>query len=438
MVIKMTVPKPTLSVVDAGALIVGMVIGVGIFETPALVAANTGTTETALFAWLLGGVMSLVGALCYAELATAYPDSGGTYYYLMRAFGRNLAFLFAWARLTVIQTGSITLLAYVFGDYASRLFSLGEYSSAIYAGVAIIVLTFLNIVGIQQGKWTQNLLTAAKILGLILIIIAGSILASPQPSIAAAPAEAKTTFGLAMVFVLLTYGGWNEAAYISAEVRPGRNNMVKVLLGSIAIITVIYLLINFAYIHGLGIGSMEKVKAPAAELMRRAWGENGARFVSVLIAVSALGSANATIFTGSRTNYALGRDFSIFRFIGRWSEQDTPKNSLIFQSVIALLLVFLGAITRKGFSTMVDYTAPVFWFFFLLSGISLIVLRYREPQVSRPFQVPIYPIIPLIFCGICGYMLHSSLAYTGIGATIGVGVLLTGIPLLILNQRKER
>ena len=438
MVTKMTVPKPTLSVVDAGALIVGMVIGVGIFETPALVAANTGTTETALLAWLLGGIMSLVGALCYAELATAYPDSGGTYYYLMRAFGRNLAFLFAWARLTVIQTGSITLLAYVFGDYASRLFSLGEYSSAIYAGVAIVILTFLNIVGIQQGKWTQNLLTAAKILGLILIIIAGSVLASPQSSIAAAPAETKTTFGLAMVFVLLTYGGWNEAAYISAEVRPGRNNMVKVLLGSIAIITVIYLLINFAYIHGLGIGSMEKVKAPAAELMRRAWGENGARFVSVLIAVSALGSANATIFTGSRTNYALGRDFPLFGFIGRWSEQDTPKNSLIFQSVIALLLVFLGAITRKGFSTMVDYTAPVFWFFFLLSGISLIVLRYREPLVARPFQVPIYPIIPLIFCGICGYMLHSSLAYTGIGATIGVGVLLTGIPLLILNQRKER
>jgi basic amino acid/polyamine antiporter, APA family len=437
MVTKMTVPKPTLSVVDAGALIVGMVIGVGIFETPALVAANAGTAEVALFAWLLGGVMSLVGALCYAELATAYPDSGGTYYYLMRAFGRNLAFLFAWARLTVIQTGSITLLAYVFGDYAARLFSFGEYSSAIYAGIAIVILTFLNIVGIQQGKWTQNLLTAAKILGLILIIIAGSILASPQPSIGVVPTEANTTFGLAMVFVLLTYGGWNEAAYISAEVRPGRNNMVRVLLGSIAIITVIYLSINFAYIHGLGLGSMEKVKAPAAELMRRAWGENGARFVSVLIAVSALGSANATIFTGSRTNYALGRDFPIFRFIGRWSEQETPKNSLIVQSVIALLLVLLGAITRKGFSTMVDYTAPVFWFFFLLSGIALIVLRYREPQVSRPFQVPIYPIIPLAFCGICGYMLHSSLAYTGVGATIGVGVLLTGIPLLILNQRKE-
>jgi basic amino acid/polyamine antiporter, APA family len=436
MVTKGTFPKPTLSVIDAGALIVGMVIGVGIFETPALVAANTGSAEAALFAWLLGGVMSLVGALCYAELATAYPDSGGTYFYLMRAFGRSLAFLFAWARLTVIQTGSITLLAYVFGDYASRLLALGEYSSAIYAGGAIVILTILNIIGIKQGKWTQNLLTSAKILGLILIIIAGSVLASPEPSIAAV-AETKNTFGLAMVFVLLTYGGWNEAAYISAEVRPGRNNMVRVLLGSIAIITVIYLLINFAYIHGLGLGSMEKVKAPAAELMRRAWGENGARFVSVLIAVSALGSANATIFTGSRTNYALGRDFSIFRFLGRWSEQETPKNSLIVQSVIALLLVLLGAITRKGFSTMVDYTAPVFWFFFLLSGVALIVLRYREPEVSRPFRVPLYPIIPLIFCGICGYMLHSSLAYTGIGATIGVGVLLTGIPLLILNQRSQ-
>jgi amino acid transporter len=431
-----TKPKPTLSALDAGALIVGMVVGVGIFETPALVAANTATPRIALLAWFVGGVVSLIGALCYAELATAYPHAGGTYHYLMRAFGSNLAFLFAWARLTVIQTGSIALAAFIFADYASQMLPLGGYSSGIYAAMAIACLTVVNIVGLQQGKWTQNLLTAAKILGLILVIIAGITHATtstvPNPTTTSTP---QTTFGLAMVFVLLTYGGWNEAAYISAELRGGKRNMVRVLLGSITIITVIYLFINFAYLQGLGLSGMaNSQQAPAAELMRRAFGEGGARFVSFLIGVSALGAANATIFTGARTNYALGQDFPKFAFLGKWGNTDTPKNALIVQGAITLVLVLLGAITRKGFETMVDYTAPVFWLFFLLSGVALIILRLQEPDVPRPFQVPLYPFIPLLFCLTCGYMLYSSINYAGIGGSLGLVVLLTGVPLLFLSK----
>ncbi|PAX51727.1 APC family permease [Brunnivagina elsteri] len=429
------IPKPTLSTIDAVALIIGMVVGVGIFETPALVAANAANGQIAMLAWLLGGVMSFVGALCYGELSTAYPDAGGTYYYLQRAFGKNLSFLFAWARMTVIQTGSIALLAFVFGDYASQLLRLGEYSSAIYASIAIALLTILNVLGIQQGKWTQNLLTLAKILGLLLVITVGIFLATAQPSVTTTtPTTQTTTFGLAMVFVLLTYGGWNEAAYLSAEVSDSQRNMVKILLGTIAIITAIYLLINLAYLHGLGLAVMAKSEAPAAELMRLALGETGAKFVSTLIAVSALGAANATIFTGARTNYALGRDFPKFAFLGRWSHQNTPVNALMVQAGIAILLVIIGAIRRQGFETMVEYTAPVFWFFFLLSGIALLVLRYREPNIPRPFKVPIYPIIPLLFCATCGYLLYSSINYTGIGGSIGVIVLLTGIPILIFNR----
>jgi basic amino acid/polyamine antiporter, APA family len=430
-----TVPQPTLSTLDAGALIVGMVVGVGIFETPALVAANSASANVALLAWLLGGAISLVGALCYAELATTFPHAGGNYHYLMRAFGKNLAFLFAWARMTVVQTGSITLLAFVFGDYASQLIPLGEYSSAIYAAVAIACLTLINIIGLKQGKWTQNLLTAAKILGLLLVIIAGITHTAPlliDDSTASTP---QTTFGMAMIFVLLTYGGWNEAAYISAEVQNGRRNMVRVLLGSVIIITAIYLLINFAYFQGLGLAGMTKSTAPAADLMRRSFGEGGARFVSSLIAISALGAANATIFTGARTNYALGQDFPLFGFLGQWRERtSTPANALILQAAIALGLVFLGALTRKGFETMVDYTAPVFWFFFLLSGIALLVLRFRESSIHRPFQVPLYPLTPLLFCATCGYMLYSSLTYAGIGGSIGVIVLLAGIPILLFNR----
>ncbi|MBD1893257.1 amino acid permease [Coleofasciculus sp. FACHB-129] len=436
---KTAAPKPALAFVDAIALIVGIVIGAGIFETPSLVAAASGSEVVALSLWILGGGMSLVGALCYAELATAYPHAGGNYYYLMRAFGKNIAFFFAWARMTVIQTGSIALLAFVFGDYASQLLRLGNYSSSLYAGIAIALLTGLNIIGVQQGKWAQNWLTVAKVGGLLLVVIGGLAFAVPSlPEVPAAPATSQTNFGMAMLFVLLSYGGWNEAAYISAELRNVNRNMVRSLLVSIGIITTIYLAINFAYIHGLGLANMAASEAVAADLMRRAVGEPGAWFISFLIAISTLGAINATIFTGARTNYALGQDFSLFSFLGRWHHRaSTPANALLVQGAIALALVFLGTLTREGFKTMVDYTAPVFWFFFLLSGISLLVLRVREPQVVRPFRVPLYPLTPLLFCAICAYLLYSSVAYTGIGALVGVAVAIAGAPLLLLSRRRQ-
>ncbi len=429
--------RPMLSSLDAVALIVGLVIGAGIFETPALVAVNTGSASVALLTWLLGGVISLVGALCYAELAATYPHPGGNYYYFQRAFGQRVAFLFAWARMTVIQTGSIAILAFVFGDYASQLLRLGEYSSSLYAGGAIALLTGLNLLGIQQGKWTQNWLTAAKVLGFLLVIIIGLAFTSGPESAPSNP-EPQGTFGLAMIFVLLTYGGWNEAAYISAELRQVGHNMVRVLLWSLGIITGIYLLTNWAFLQGLGLAGTAGSEAVAADLMRRAVGEPGAVFISFLIVVSALGAANATIVTGARTNYALGRDFSLFHFLGHWREgTHTPTSALLVQGAITLGLVLLGTLTRQGFETMVDYTAPVFWFFFLLSGVSLLVLRVREPEIIRPFQVPLYPLTPLLFCAICVYMLQSSLTYTGFGALVGVVVLLMGVPLLVLARLRR-
>lgn len=438
--------KPTLSIFDAGALIIGMVIGASIYESPALIAVNAGSASVTLIAWLLGGVMSIVGALCYAELATAYPHPGGNYHYFMRAFGKDIAFLFAWARMTVIQTGSIALLAFVFGNYATQILPLGTYSPAIYAALSIVILTTINLMSVRQGKWTQNILTAAKVLGLFLVIYAGLAFNSSTPAVNSSNIESQGTFGLAMVFVLLTYGGWNEAAYISAEMRDVERNMTKVLIGSIITTAFIYLLINFAYIQGLGISGMAESKAVAADLMRRAVGEGGAKFVSFLVAISALGGINATIFTGARTNYALGKDFPIFGFLGKWSDRgNTPTNALLVQGAIALTLVFVGALVhegREGFETMAAYTSPVFWFFFLLSGVALFVLRRKEPNIPRPFSVPGYPLTPLIFCLICAYMLQSSLTYAtsisySIGAIVGVGVLLVGIPLLLFIRRPQ-
>ncbi|MCU0533508.1 MAG: amino acid permease [Hydrococcus sp. Prado102] len=427
---KSTVTKPMLSVWDAVALIVGIVIGAGIFETPSLVAVNAGSPSIALLIWCVGGGVSLVGALCYAELATAYPHPGGSYYYFQRAFGNNIAFLFAWARLTVMQTGSIVLLGFVFGDYASQVFSLGDYSASIYAAIAIILFSGLNILGIQQSKWTQNWLAFAQVLGLLAVIVVGLVFTPPSsPTISPSPTSG-TNLGLAMVFVLLTYGGWNEAAHISAELRDVRRNMSRSLLWSLGIITLLYLLINFAYFHGLGFSRIVNSQAVAADLMRATTGNWGVVSISLLVSIATLCSLNATVITGARTNYALGRDFRFFTWLGNWNRANTPINALLVQGAIALLLVLLGTLTRKGFETMVEYTSPVFWFFFLLTGISLIVLRMREPERDRPFKVPLYPFTPLLFCGISIYMLQSSLVYTGVGALVGVAVLLAGIPFL--------
>jgi basic amino acid/polyamine antiporter, APA family len=431
-----TLVKPSLNLMDAIGLIVGIVIGAGIFETPALVAAAIASPFSILLAWIAGGIISLLGALCYAELATTYPNVGGNYYYLHRAYGKSIAFLFAWSRMTVIQTGSIALLAFVFGDYASQILPLGSLSVPIYAAAAIVLFTLINIIGLRQEKGVQNWLTAAKVMGLALVVVIGLSISSSAPAAIAPPSTIN--WGMAMVFVLLSYGGWNEAAYISAEMRDPKRNIVRSLLFSIGIISLIYIAINLAYLHGLGVDAMASSSAVAADLMRRAAGQSGAVFISVLIAVSSLGSLNATIFTGARTNFAFGQDFSLFRQLGEWqTEANAPRGALILQSAIALLLIFLGSFTRKGFETMVEYTAPVFWLFFLLVGLSLIILRIKEPRSSDAFRVPLYPFIPILFCVVCAYLLYSSLVYVNVGAIVGVIVVALGLPVLYWQSKKS-
>lgn len=430
-------PKPVLGAVDAIALIVGIVIGAGIFRTPSLVAANVESGGMMLITWLIGGFVSLVGALCYAELTTTFPNTGGDYHFLMRAFGKKVAFLFAWARMSIIQTGSIALLSFIFGDYATQIYSLGDFSSVIYAGLVVFVLTGINILGINMGAGTQKLLTTLEVVGITIIIIVGIffIPAASEVSFSFTPvSDNGNSLGLAMVFVLLTFGGWNEAAYISAEMRSGRKRIAGALILSILIITAVYFLINIAFLKGLGLAGMAESPAVAGDLMGAAFGTVGVTIISLIVAISAMTSANATIFTGARSNYALGRDFSTFSFLGKWKNQNSgPVNAFIIQGLIALVLVSFGFFSRSGFETMIDYTAPVFWFFLLMVGISLFVLRKKEPDIKRPFRVPLYPFLPLIFCITSAYLFYSSIVYTGWGALVGIGVLLAGVLFLILK-----
>jgi amino acid transporter len=420
-------PRPSLSLRDTIALIVGTVIGVGIFRTPSPVASFAGSETVVVLAWLAGGLISLLGALCYAELTTSYPHPGGDYHFLRRAFGPRLSFLFGWARISVIQPGSIALLAFVLGDYVATLVSLGEFGPAIWAALAIGLLTSINVLGIRHSKATQNVFTTLEVLGVLLVAGAG-LMVDPAPPAAGATAATPSGLGLVMVFVLLTYGGWNEAAYVSAEVRDPARNMVRALVVSIVLVTLLYVGLNLVYLRSLGLHGTASSQAVAADLLARALGPAGAGTMALLVAIAAFTSANAAVLTGARSAFALGRDVAAFRFLGHWrATTGTPMNAVLAQSAVALGLILLGALTRRGFETMVEYTAPVFWFFFLLTVASLIVLRRTDPQRNRPFRVPGYPVTPIVFCGVAAYLLYSSVRYAGVGALVGLVVLASGV-----------
>jgi len=432
-------PRQTLSLVDGLVIVVGMVVGTGIFATPALVAQFAGSSFSYLAIWLVGGVLALVGALCYAELATAFPHAGGEYHFLSRAYGRGCALMFAWARCAVIQTGAIALVAFVYGDYAQGILPLGSEGPAIHAALIIMIFTGINIAGTMQGKTAQQIFTVMDVTALLMLIAAGVTIALTREAalpVSAVPSGGGTgMLGLAMVFVLLTFGGWNEAAYISAELRDGKRNMVRVLVLSILVITAIYFLVACSYLYVMGFDGLQKSTAIAADVMRAAFGPTGATLIALFVCGSAISTLNASIFTGARVYYALGQDLPGLKFFGIWSPRgENPSNAFLLQGGIALALVMLGAFSRNGFKTMVEYTSPVFWLFMTLVAVSIFIFRRRDPDQRRSYRVPLYPLTPIIFTATCIYMLYSSLAYTGTGALFGIGALLLGTPLLLLNR----
>ena len=437
-------PRQLLSVTDGMFLTVGMVIGVGIFKAPSIVAGNTSSGLEFLFAWLLGGVVSLCGALVYAELSSRHPETGGEYSFIAHGLGRGAAFLFAWSRMTVIQTGAIAAVAFVFGEYASEVVRLGEHSVAIYAALSVIALTLLNLAGTLQSKTLQKVMEIVLIAGLLFLAIAGMVVGStPKP---AAAGSSGGDFLFAMMFVFFTFGGWNEAAYLAGEVREPRRNMLKILVGGIVAVTVLYLLVNIGYLVALGQGGVAGSKAVGADVMRLVAGDKGAVLLAIIVCISALTTINAAMFTGARTNFAMGRDYPLFAKLGDWRERgSTPANALVLQGAITLVLIAAAALTAKdGFDAMVAYTAPVFWTFFLLTGITLFVLRYKGAAPAE-FKVPFYPVIPLIFCTMCSFMLWKALAYIfnpaygpkfGNLVLAGLLVMLAGIPLYWFARRK--
>ena len=433
-------PERTLAAAGAVTIIIGIVVGAGIFRTPSMVAGVTGDVGWALTVWVFGGLISLIGALCYAELATTYPHAGGDYHFLSRAYGRKVSFLYAWAKAMVINTGSIALLAFVFGDYLTAIVNLGPHSSAIWAAVVVVVLTGVNIVGLRVASGLQAFFTGLVFFGLLLVALSAFGIDTPASS--SPPAFSSTPplglLGLAMVFVLLTFGGWNESAYISAEVKGGPRSIVPVIVISLALITLLYLLINIALIYGLGLEKLKSSPAAASELVALGLGRWADWLVALLVALAALTSINATMIVGARSNYALGTDWEGLRFIARWEgDRSAPVSAYMVQSAIALVLVGLGSMYADGFGAMVEFTAPVFWGFLCLVGLALMRLRRIDPNTVRPFRVPLYPVLPIIFCVTCAYLTYSSIRYAYSQGAVHISLIVMAVgvvALWILNK----
>jgi len=432
-------PKGVLSLFDAITIMVGLVVGVGIFKTPSIVAANVSTEWAFILVWIAGGVVTLVGALCYAELSSAHPNAGGEYHFLSRAYGRPVAMLFGWARCTVVQTGAIAGVAFMLGDYVSQLFPLGPYGSTLYAALSVILFTGINVIGTTESKTLQVVITFIEVGALVVVILFG-LFASPaaNPAPAAPLTNETAALGLAMIFVLLTYGGWNEAVYLTGELKDAPRNTVKVFLWGTVILVTLYTLANLALLSILGLDGLRTSEAVAADMMRQVAGPTGEVIVTLAIVAAAISTLNATIFTGARVFYAMAQDLALMRWVGIWNGRgNTPANGQITQGAWALALIALGAVTRDGFKAMVDYTAPVFWGFLLLVGVALFVLRWRYPERELPYRVPLYPFTPIVFCLTCLYMLYASLLHTGAAAWVGLAVLAAGLPILLLRHKSE-
>jgi amino acid transporter len=436
--------EPTLGLWDAVSLIVGIIIGVGIFRTPAEVFEHVPDFWSALGVWVLGGFIALIGAFCFAELAAAYPRSGGEYVYLSRACGPLTGYLFAWAQLTIIRPGSIAMLAYVFADYAGRFLGIGNDAVVALACLSIVALTAVNVLGVTLGTLTQNVLTIAKVLGLVAVVGVGLWQGEPA-NLAPNPRPVYPDWlPLVMMSVFWTYSGWQEAAYVVSEIKDRRRNIPRALLLGTAAVIVIYLVVNAAYLYGLGFDAFHGPGGAlfAAHLLGKALPEYGERAMAILVMISALGAINGMIFTTARIYSEFGTDHRLFAPLSHWSRRyGTPVRALLVQGAITLLLMAGVAVyggNEDSFGTMLDFTSAVFWFFFLLTGIAFFILRYTDPDTPRPFRVPAYPVLPLIFCAMCAYMTIGVIRAKPSESFTGLGILVIGLPFYFWREGQRR
>ncbi len=435
-------PSPTLvrglGLFDASTIVIGCVIGAGIFRLSDSVAQHSPSSFMFMLAWVVGGLLSLTGALCFAELSTLYPKSGGDYVFLTEGYGRVWGFVFGWTKLFVQRTGTIAIISFIFAEHACRAFHWPMVYAKLLATGAILFITVANILGLRFGKGIQNIFTSLKVLAIGFIILVG--LSFQKGSIHNfepfwpdwSGGNLISTLGVALIFVLWTYGGWEGAAHVAEEVKDPEKNVPRALIGGLLATMALYLLVNAVYIYYMPLSEMRATDLVAAGTMDKVWPGLGGRVVAVMVMVSTLGALNGFILATSRVLYALGKDHSLFNALGRLNPSTrTPVRSLITSSTISLLLVWTGTLDQ-----IVTYTEIVIYVLFGMTGITLFIFRRRGMKAA--YRVWGYPAVPIAFILMCFAFAANAFIEQPREALLGVLVASVGFPLYFLSERLSR
>ncbi|MBI4343075.1 MAG: amino acid permease [Candidatus Omnitrophica bacterium] len=436
--------KPTsllrsLGLFDATMLVVGCIVGVGIFRTASSIAGHLPSPSLILLLWLAGGLVSLCGALGYAELAAMFPASGGDYVYITEVYGRFWGFLFGWTKLFIERTGTIAILGIVFAEYARRLVPYPEGMQGWIAAAAIILLTVVNVAGVRWGTVVQNVFTALKIVALMALIAVGAQAfaahntVAPDWTIPSLTLPLMQSAGVAFVFVLWTFGGWTEAAYVAEEVKEPTRNIPRAIIGGVALTTLLYLLVNWSYLLFIPMERLAQTPLVASSVMQDAVGRSGAVFIAWMIACSAFGALNGYILTGGRILYAIGKDHALFTRLGTVDPAcRTPMLALWTNAAVAIVLVF-----TKTFDQIMTYSTVVISVFFTMAVFGVMILRRRHPRAARPYRTWGYPVTPILFCLVYLGFIADVCVKEPQEALFGFGLLALGLPLYWWSQRSK-
>ena len=421
--------------------VIGGIIGGGIFLTPSTVAARVGSASFILIAWVVGGLIALIGAFCYAELGARRPRAGGGYVYLRETWGALPAFLYGWALLLVIATGAIAAVAVTFASYALALVGLSPGLTSPVAVGAIVLLTGVNYVGVKPAAITQNVFTLLKLAALAALIIAGlsfttsTALYRPLPT-STAPAGlwgVAVSLGTALVPILFTYGGWQQTNFIAEEIIEPERNLPRALVLGVVVVVAVYLSANLAYLRVLGPGGLAASSAPAAAVMRVVLGPVGSTIIAAGIAVSTFGFLNLVILVTPRVFQAMAADGVFFPALARLHpEYRTPTAALLVQAVWAIVLTLSGT-----FGQLVSYVAFGDWIFFGLTVAGLFVYRARGPGPVAGFRVPGYPWTAGLFVVAAAYVVLSSVVANPAHAGVGALLITLGVPVYVLQTRNK-
>ena len=418
--------------------VVGGIIGGGIFRTPATVAERLRSPELVLVAWVIGGIVALIGAFCFGELGQRRPRAGGGYVYLRETWGALPAFLYGWTLVLVIATGAIAAVAVTFANYALALAGLGDRFAVPLAIGTIVLLAGINYVGVRPAAITQNIFTVLKLAALAALVGAGLFLGLPSARPPVSPSGGAGALGAALVPILFTYGGWQQTNFIAEEIVEPERNLPRALVLGVAIVVAVYLLTNIAYLRVLGVDGLAASTAPAADTMQALLGPVGGKVIAAGIAVSTFGFLNLVILVTPRVLQAMAADGVFFRRLAVLHPvYHTPAAAIVALAVCAIVLTLSGT-----FGQLVDYVTFGDWIFFGLTVAGLFIYRRREQGAGSrepgQFRVPGYPWTPALFVLAAAYVVFSAVASNPRNAAIGAGLIALGVPVFLYWRRMRR